>query len=95
MKNRATKNLSKEAIIELERGHKEGIRSRYRNRCQAVLLFHVQGKKMQELLENYGIDRDTLSRWLNRYEGEGISGLKDRKKSGRPIKSEKELIKKI
>ena len=95
MKYRTKKKLSKEEISELELGHKKGIKSRYRNRCQAVLLFHNQGKKMQDLIELYGVDRDTISRWLNRYEREGIEGLKDRKKSGRPIKSEKELLKKI
>lgn len=95
MKQRAKKALSKEEILELERGHKEGAQSRYRNRCQAVLLFHNQGKTMKELLGIYGIDRDTLSRWLNRYEKEGVKGLLDRPKSGRPVSSEKEVLKKI
>lgn len=95
MKHRSTKELSKEEILALEKGNKEGKQSRYRNRCQAVLLFHNQGKKMKELIEIYGVDRDTISRWLNRYEKEGLKGLLDRAKSGRPVASEKEVLKKI
>ena len=95
MKYRAKQKLSSIEISALELGHKEGDQARYRNRCQAVLLFHVQGKRMQELIDIYKIGRDTISRWLNRYEAEGVEGLKDRKKTGRPIKREKELLKKI
>jgi hypothetical protein len=34
-------------------------------------------------------------RWLNRYEKEVLKGLLDRAKSGRPVASEKEVLKKI
>lgn len=78
-------NLSKEEKGTLENGHRTGSTSRYRNRCQAILLSH-QGYKINELSKMYSVNRDTICRWFNDWESEGIEGLLDDTRSGRPAK---------
>jgi transposase len=41
-------------------------------------------KSSYELAEELNLSRPTIQRWLDRYEAEGIEGLEDRPRSGRP-----------
>jgi transposase len=80
----------KTALIEVV---KAGTTHRERQRAQAIL-WSNQGKDMQTLLEWLKIDRDTLSSWFSRWQTLGISGLKDKPKSGRKRKMRQEEEKK-
>ena len=69
----------------LEEGFRYGPSSRFRIRCQAILL-SFQGQKIQDLASLYKVKRDTISEWFNRWERGGIAALLDAPKSGRPPK---------
>ena len=95
MNIRKLKPISPEELSRLEEGYKTGKKSRYRLRCQAIYLMHSQSKSLNDIVSLFEVDRDTASRWLNRYEAEGLSGLEDRPKPGRPISKQEEVLKKI
>ncbi len=47
-------------------------------RLQAVLEVVNQGRTITEVAERYGVARQTVHRWLRRYEADGLDGLEDR-----------------
>ena len=47
-------------------------------RWQAVLEVLNQGRTVTEVAARYGVARQTLHRWLGRYQTDGIDGLEDR-----------------
>ena len=49
-----------------------------------IVLGSAQGKSSYELAEELGLSRPTIQRWLDRYEADGLQGLEDRPRSGRP-----------
>lgn len=75
--------------LSLLRDH--GETSRIRRRAQAILL-SAAGKSINELAEIFEVSRDTIGSWLDRWETEGIQGLRDAPRSGAPPKlTESEL----
>ncbi len=62
---------------------KESTYHRERQRAQAIL-WSNQGQDMESILRLLKVDRDTLSSWFSGWEREGIAGLKDKPRSGRP-----------
>jgi len=56
-----------------------------RTRCQMILL-SAQGHGVAEIAQLTFFDQDSVLYWFNRYEAEGLAGLEDRPKSGRPPK---------
>ena len=73
----------------LERLHREGISHRERQRAHAVLL-SSRNYGREVIADISGVSRDTVSLWLDRFERDGVSGLRDAAKSGRPPKMTKE-----
>ena len=69
----------------LEVVYRSGNTHRERQRAQAILL-SSRGYSLDQLAEILSSDRDTVSRWLSRWEKEGLSGLTDAPRSGRPHK---------
>ncbi len=47
-------------------------------RLQAILEVVNQGRTVTEVAARYGVARQTLHRWLRRYETDGLDGLEDR-----------------
>lgn len=82
---RYIKELTESDQKELRAGFEKGATKQFRIRCQGILLSY-QGYKIKQLMELYGVGRDTVRSWFNRWESEGISGLRDRPRSGRPAK---------
>lgn len=95
MRKRKLQKQSLEELAVLKTAEKTSSDPKLRRRSHALLLMYEKGKGMKEIMEIFSIDRDTLCRWLNRYESEGIIGLQDRARSGRPVKDKKKLLKKI
>jgi transposase len=58
-----------------------------RTRCQMILL-SAQEHAVSEIAELTFFNEDSVLYWLDRYESQGLSGLEDRPRSGRPPKSE-------
>jgi len=56
-----------------------------RSRCQMILL-SAQGHSASEIARWTFFDQDTVLFWFERYEAEGLDGLQDRPRSGRPPK---------
>lgn len=67
---------------------------RIRRRAHAILLSD-SGKSVSELAEIFGVRRNTVSSWLDRWEAEGLQGLGDAPRSGAPSKLTKAEIKKV
>src|SRR5207249_824632 len=53
-----------------------------RDRLQAVLMAH-RGRPRQDIALDLGIDRRSVTRWLNAYCDRGLDGLRPRKARGR------------
>ena len=53
-------------------------------RYQAVLAVIAEGVPVVEVAARFGVSRQTVHRWLRRYEGDGLGGLVDR--SHRPAR---------
>jgi transposase len=61
----------------------DGETRRIRQRAHAVLLSH-DGKTVNELAKIFGVTRDTVRDWFDRWEHEGLLGLGDAARSGKP-----------
>jgi transposase len=57
-----------------------------RTRCQ-MILFCGRGKTVPEIAELTFFGADAVLYWIERYQQEGIGGLAQRPRSGRPRKS--------
>jgi transposase len=61
----------------------ENTNHRERMRAQAILWSH-KGYKIKQIADLCEVDRDTVSRWLNRWQADKEQGLQDGPRSGRP-----------
>jgi transposase len=89
--------LTDEEYDDLAAGWKTGKRHTFRSRCNMILLSH-QGYDMKEIASLVGATRQTISKWLDRYEAGGIDSLHTAKGRGRPPivrHDNKKVVKKI
>ena len=77
-------NLTNEQRETLEGAFQRGKGARFRQRCHFILLSD-QGHEMREIAKIFGTTRQAIRRWFNRYEAEGINGLRTKRKTGRPV----------
>jgi transposase len=82
---RQVRELSEKEKTDLEQLHRSGTSHRERVRAHAVLL-SAKGFEVETLAVIFSVDRDTASRWLERFEQGGVVALCDANKSGRPRK---------
>ena len=81
-------------FIQLSEQERDALRQLYRqtkdadlrSRCQ-MLLLSADGHRVSEIAELTLFDENSVLFWFDRYEAEGLDGLEDRPKSGRPPKS--------
>jgi len=57
--------------------------SRYDHRLHGLLLV-TSGQSCQQLADLFGEDRCTVQRWVKRFEEEGLDGMRDSERPGRP-----------
>jgi transposase len=74
--------LSDRERDELKRGTRREV-GRVSERMRAVLL-SARGYDVSKIAEILEYDEATIRRWLERFEAEGLEGLQDRPRSGRP-----------
>jgi len=82
---------------ELEALRKGQSKAKVNSRAHAILL-SSEGFTIEELVEIFKVERDTISRWLNNWEQCSLEGLHDKVRSGRiPILNEDEqnVLKKL
>lgn len=56
---------------------------RTRQRAHAILL-SAKAYRINQLVDSFEVDRDTITRWLNRWDKDQFDGLDDASRSGRP-----------
>jgi transposase len=76
--------LTDEQRAELDQLYRKAKLPRYRTRAQIVLLAAEQGLSAPAIAAIVRESDDSVARWLKRYLAEGIEGLMDAPKSGRP-----------
>lgn len=88
--------LTGKEINELKRLHRQTTDANVRSRCD-MILWSNEGLSPPQIAKRVRFSHDTVSRYIARYESEGISGLLTRPRSGRPRKVtaeyEKHLLK--
>jgi transposase len=77
------KPLSDVELLTLQEAQRHGPTSRLRQRALSVLL-SAQGLRIAQLVKILGMDRDTVSGWLDAWEAPGLRGLYDAPRAGRP-----------
>ncbi len=85
--------LDAQQIEQLEQAAAHGQHARARRRAQAVLSQH-RGLSLQQLATAYAVGRDTVRRWLTRFEAGGVAALAEGARSGRPSKLDAQAQKK-
>src|SRR5438105_740030 len=76
--------LSDAQHAELERLYHTTKQARLRTRAQMILLAAEQGLSAPAIASIVRESDDTVGRWLKRYRAEGVEGLWDAPRSGRP-----------
>jgi transposase len=79
-------HLNATEVEALEQLYRQTTNADIRTRCQMVLL-SARGRSTVEIAELTLFDQDTVLFWFDRYEADGLAGLEDRPRSGRPPKS--------
>ena len=70
-------------IPRLEGVKKDSTNERERDRAHALLL-SSQGFDISNLSSIFGVNRNTITDWFNRWSACGIEGLSDAERCGRP-----------
>ena len=86
--------LSEEQIEKLRVMLKNSDQPRVRQRAHAILL-SGEAFSVDEIAKIGGVDRDTVSSWIDKWERFGLEGLKDKPRSGNPgilTEEEKQLV---
>ena len=77
--------LTEREINELKHLHRQTTDANVRSRCD-MILWSNEGLSSPQIAKRVRFSHDTVSRYIARYENEGISGLLTRPRSGRPRK---------
>lgn len=56
---------------------------RYTQRAEIILL-SIEGKTLDEIIEKTGMSKPIVNKWRQRYRAQGIDGLRDAPRSGKP-----------
>lgn len=83
--SRFIEKLTKAQVQRLEELRDKGGSKRIRQRAHAVLL-SFDGTTVNELVRIFGINRNSICLWLDRWDLEGFQGLADRPRPGAPPK---------
>lgn len=76
--------LSPDDWAELERRARSRAGPHWRVVRARIVLAAAAGERNKVIAAGLGVDADTVSKWRRRYAEEGLGGLVDRKRSGRP-----------
>jgi transposase len=76
--------LTEEQKTQLQKVMKDDTSSRARQRAHAILLSD-SGYHVQEIARIYQVDRHSVSSWIDAWEEQGIQGVYDSPRNGRPV----------
>lgn len=83
---RNVRKVSEAEYFELDQIYRVTNSAEMRTRCHIVLL-SSEGYSTAEIARLVRFSEDRVLYWIDRYEAEGVAGLEDRPRSGRPPKS--------
>lgn len=83
--------LSDKEIQQLEQLYRDTRDADVRTRCDMILLSN-QGLSPPKIAHRVRFSRETVVRFIKRYNGEGIAGLSDKPRSGRPRRVTNEYL---
>ena len=86
--------LTEKEIAALKRMHRQTADANVRSRCD-MILWSNEGLSPPQIAQRVRFSHDTVSRYIARYEAEGINGLLTRPRSGRPRKVTAEYEKRL
>lgn len=81
--NLFVRDLSSEEQKKLNENYQSANSFRLRNRSHAILL-SAQGFSIDDIARIRRTHRNSISRWINRWNKDGLASLEDLKRSGRP-----------
>ena len=81
--NKFVEILSEEDYAKLVENQRKSENFRVRNRSHAILL-SFEKYSIEEIAKICGVHRNAVSRWINRWNERGLTGLGDVEKNGRP-----------
>ena len=81
---RFIKKLTKNERLEIENLYRKGPNSRVRKRAQAIRL-STKGYTIPQISEILGCNQQSIHNWFNCFETDGLDGLYDKPRKGRPI----------
>lgn len=77
------KTTSEAVLQELHQIYQHHTCFKNRQRAQAILL-SLRGYALNQIQDILQVDRDSISSWINRFNANGVAGLSDLPRSGRP-----------
>ena len=80
-------HLKEPQLAEIEKAIRHDKRPEVRQRCTVIRLLHL-GHKPAEIAKMQAISIPTVYGWLKRWQRDGIEGLANKPKSGRPAKAD-------
>lgn len=80
-------HLNKQQLAEIEKAIRQDKRAEVRQRCTVIHLLHL-GHKPEQVALMQLISTPTVYGWFNRWRQDGIEGLANKPKSGRPAKAD-------
>ena len=81
-----TFQLTEAGLQEIVQAIKHDKRPEVRQRAMGLRLLH-EGNSAKEVAEFLSVSQPTVYDWHHRWQGEGVEGLANRPKSGRPVKA--------
>lgn len=60
-----------------------------------ILLAFLDGMPVEEIAEQFGVSRSMIFRWRARFEKEGLAGLRDKPRTGKPPKYDEDFEKRV
>src|SRR5690349_21622034 len=85
------RNPSEEEKRVLEKLSRSGIVQKRQSQRAEIILSRLRGEKSVKIAERLGLDCDSITYWVKRFNEDGLPGLKDREGRGRkPSYSETE-----
>ena len=91
MPKKLTYQLTEEGLREIVEAIKHDKRPEVRQRAMGLRLLH-EGKAPREVAEFLSVSQPTVYDWHHRWQAQGVEGLANRPKSGRPVKANQNYI---
>lgn len=88
------RSLTKEEVSQLRQFMKKAQIARIFRRAQIIWMSHL-GKSVSEIVQTIGYHPQTVISWIHRYGKEGLDGLLDKTRTGRPEKCDKNYVKEL